>query len=128
MLVFFFFYLSYNTYNNTIRKSPYHSVQHVNSQITNLSHTHIIFIILNTYLHTCIFTLGSVFLTVCINELDDDWNESKEEHSYSNNDVSDMSMKNKNIKQLYRIDIPLKMKKELKSERITMGYLTNIGE
>ena len=61
---------------------------------------------------------------MCVNELDDDWNDKDGGQRHLDSD----SHKSKSRKQLYRIDIPLKVRKELKAERISMAYLINLGE
>jgi len=93
------------------------------------------------------FPRGSLFMSVCIHEMDDkktennDNNEMKKNikknneknaKNKNNNDIDDIdinikSMNSKPLKQLYRIDIPLRMKKDAKSEKISMNSLINLG-
>jgi hypothetical protein len=53
-----------------------------------------------------------------------------EKNKYNDNDddINVKSVNSKPLKQLYRIDIPLKMKKDLKSEKITLNSLINLGD
>ena len=73
------------------------------------------------------FAKGSVFLSVCVNEIEEDWSDKREEYFNLFGDENSGKVKVKKQKQLYRIDIPLKCRKELKSERITMSNLMNLG-
>lgn len=61
---------------------------------------------------------GSVFLTVCVHEYEDESSEEKDRGEEA---------KKKNARQLYRIDIPLRLRKDQKSERLTMSHLVNLG-
>lgn len=60
---------------------------------------------LHLYLNIC---TGSIFLSVCINKFQDVKEKNRDPYT-------------KNIQQLYRIDAPLKIRKDLKSEKITTG-------
>lgn len=72
------------------------------------------------------FAKGSMFLSVCVNELEQGWG-SKQDQSI-NHFEDENGSKGKRQKQLYRIDIPLKCRKDIKSERVTMALLMNLGE
>ena len=62
---------------------------------------------------------GSMFLSICVHEFDEETTEEMRERTED--------MKRKAFRQLYRIDVPLKIRKDLKSERISLQYLTNLG-
>ena len=62
---------------------------------------------------------GSLFLSICVHEFDEETNE---EMRYRSEE-----MKRKAFRQVYRIDVPLKIKKDAKNEKISMTNLTNLG-
>ena len=65
------------------------------------------------------FPKGSLFLTVCIHETDSGRIEKRERESESNQPHY--------LRQLYRVDAPLKIRKDLRAERITSNLLNQLG-
>ena len=65
------------------------------------------------------FPKGSLFLSVCVYELDSNW--------VDETDGDGVGTHARNLRQLYRIDAPLKLRKELKAEKITASMLSNLG-
>ena len=65
------------------------------------------------------FSKGSLFLTICIHETDSGRVEKRERESEST--------QSHYLRQLYRVDAPLKIRKDLRAERITSNLLSQLG-
>ena len=65
-----------------------------------------------------------MFVTVCVNEL----NEGQADSSESVQRTLTIKANKGRRKQLYRVDLPMRARKELKSERLTRSSLSLLGK
>ena len=65
------------------------------------------------------FTKGSLFLTICVHDIDSDRIERGEREIEGT--------RAHNLRQLYRVDAPLKLRKDLRAERISPSLLSYLG-